>query len=65
MTSTGDYLTFEIAPEDLGDAVRGLRVLGFRGGHCADPHKQAVLPCLDRTTETAATIGVVNLIYPR
>jgi shikimate dehydrogenase len=56
------YLTFEIAPETLGDAVRGLRVLGFQGGHCADPHKQAVLPLLDRATETAALVGCANLI---
>ncbi len=57
------YLTFEIKPENLGDAVRGLRALGFRGGHCADPHKQAVLPWLDRTTETAAMVGTANLIF--
>ena len=57
------YLTFEVTPEGLGDAVRGLRALGFRGGHCADPHKQAVLSCLDRTTETAALIGAVNLFF--
>lgn len=57
------YLTFEIAPENLGDAVGGLRALGFRGGHCANPHKQAVLPWLDRTTETAAMVGAGNLIF--
>jgi shikimate dehydrogenase len=57
------YMTFEIDAADLGDAVRGLRVLGFRGGHCADPHKQAVIPFLDRTTEAAALVGAVNLIY--
>ena len=57
------YLTFEIVPENLGDAVRGLQVLGFRGGHCADPHKQAVLSWLDRTTDTAALVGAVNLIF--
>jgi shikimate dehydrogenase len=56
------YLTLEVAPENLGDAVRGLRALGFRGGHCANPHKQAVLPYLDRATETAAMVGAVNLI---
>ena len=28
--------------------MSGLRAVGFRGGHCADPHKQAVLPFLDR-----------------
>jgi shikimate dehydrogenase len=57
------YLTLEVAPENLGDAVRGLRALGFRGGHCGEPYKEAVLPCLDRTTETAALVGAVNLIF--
>ena len=57
------YLTFEVLPESLGDAVRGLRALGFRGGHCADLHKQAILPLLDRTSEAAAAIGSVNLIF--
>jgi shikimate dehydrogenase len=58
------YLTFEIEPESLGDAVRGLRALGFRGAHCADPYKQAVLSWLDRTTETATMVGSANLILP-
>jgi shikimate dehydrogenase len=57
------YLTLEIAPENLDDAVRGLRALGFRGGHCADPHKQAVLAWLDRSTETATMVGAANLIF--
>jgi shikimate dehydrogenase len=57
------YLTFEVGPDNLGDAVRGLRALGFRGSHCAEPHKQAVIPLLDRTTETAAMVGSVNLIF--
>lgn len=56
------YFTFEVAPADLGDAVRGLRALGFSGAHCADPHKQAVISLLDRTTDAAATAGSVNLI---
>lgn len=57
------YLTFEVSPEQLGDAVRGLRALGFRGGHCAEPHKQAVLPLLDRVGETAAAVGAVNVFF--
>jgi shikimate dehydrogenase len=56
------YLTFEVGPDELGDAVRGLQALGFRGAHCGPPHRQAVIPLLDRTTDTAAMIGVVNLI---
>ncbi len=57
------YLTFEVGPDDLGDAVRGLRALGFRGAHCAPPHRQAVIPLLDRTTATAAMIGAANLLF--
>ena len=57
------YLTFEVPPEELGDAVRGLRALGFRGAHCAHPHQQAVVALLDRTTDAAAMIGAVNLIF--
>ncbi len=57
------YLTFEVGPEELGDAVRGLRALGFRGVHCAAPHKQAVVALLDRTTDTAAAVGAVNLVF--
>lgn len=56
------YLTFEVVPEDLGDAIRGLRALGFRGAHCAPPHRQAVVPLLERMTDTAAMIGAVNLV---
>jgi shikimate dehydrogenase len=56
------YLTFEVGPENLADAIRGLRALGFRGAHLAAPHKQAVIPFLDSTAETAGAIGVVNLV---
>jgi shikimate dehydrogenase len=55
------YLTFEVGGEDLGEAIRGLKALGFYGGHFGDPHKQTVIPLLDRTTETAAAVGAVNI----
>ena len=42
------YLSLDVAPEHLADAVRGMRAMGFRGGNCAEPHKQAVLEHLDR-----------------
>jgi shikimate dehydrogenase len=57
------YLTFEVRPEELGDAVRGLRALGFRGAHCAAPHQQAVIPLLDRTTDAATAAGAVNVLF--
>jgi shikimate dehydrogenase len=56
------YLTFEVTAERLGDAVRGMRAMGFRGAHVGNPHKQAVVPLLDRVSPTAEMVGAVNLI---
>ncbi|MBI2823809.1 MAG: shikimate dehydrogenase [Planctomycetia bacterium] len=56
------YLTLEVAPEDLGDAIRGMRAMGFRGGNITKPHKVPVVPHLDRLTDAAAGIGAVNCI---
>jgi len=57
------YLTFEVRPEELGEAVRGLRALGFFGAHCGVPHKESVAPMLDRVSDTASAVGAVNFIY--
>ena len=54
------YVTLEVPPENLADAVRGMRALGFRGGNVTMPHKRAVLPLLDELTEAARLIGAVN-----
>jgi shikimate dehydrogenase len=59
------YLTLEVAPDDLGDAVRGARAFGFRGFHCTLPHKVTVIPHLDRLGESAAAIGAVNCVVRR
>lgn len=56
------YLTIEVAPADLADAVRGMRAMGFRGGNCTLPHKVAVVPLLDELTPAARAISAVNCI---
>src|SRR5262245_63340102 len=56
------YLTIEVAPNDLPDAVRGMRAMGFRGGNCTIPHKVAVVKLLDALTPAARAIGAVNCI---
>ncbi len=56
------YLSLDVLPEDLANAVRGMRAMGFHGGNCAEPHKQAVLLHLDRNTEAAELSGSVNCI---
>ena len=56
------YLTIEVDPEYLGDAVRGMRAMGFKGGNCTIPHKVEVIKYLDRLGESAALMGAVNCI---
>ncbi len=56
------YTLLPVAPAAVGDAVRGLRALGFVGANVTVPHKQAVIPFLDRLTPAAAALGAVNTI---
>ncbi len=59
------YLLLPVAPEDVGDAVRGLRALRFAGANVTVPHKQAVMSFLDEVTLEAQAIGAVNTIVNR
>jgi len=56
------YLTLEVGPDQLGDAVRGMRAMGFRGGNFTLPHKVAVVEYLDRLSEAASLMGAVNCV---
>jgi shikimate dehydrogenase len=59
------YLNCEVAPERLGDAVRGARAMGWAGFNCSIPHKVAVIEHLDDLEESAALIGAVNCVIRR
>ena len=59
------YVQFEIEPDRLGDAVKGMRAMGFRGGNVTTPHKVAIIPHLDRLGESASLMGAVNCIVRR
>jgi shikimate dehydrogenase len=59
------YLTIEVAPDGLGDAVRGARAMGLRGFNCTIPHKVAVVEHLDRLGRSAALMGAVNCVVRR
>lgn len=54
------YLTVEVLPERLADALAGIKAMGFCGGHFSDGHKEAALKLLDAASETATAVGVVN-----
>ncbi len=50
---------------DVPAAIRALRALGVAGANVTIPHKQAVIPSLDRLDEAARRIGAVNCIVNR
>ncbi len=56
------YLTLEVPPEQLADAVGGMRAMGFRGGNFTVPHKVAVVALLDGLSQAAEKIGAVNCV---
>lgn len=58
----GSYVLLPSPPERLSAAVAGLAALGFRGCNVTTPHKQAVMPLVDRIDPMAARIGAVNTI---
>ncbi len=59
------YLTIEVAPHQLADAVRGLRAMNFRGGNLTIPHKVNVIQHLDGLTDAARLMGAVNCMIWR
>jgi shikimate dehydrogenase len=59
------YINCEVAPADLGNAVRGARAMGWAGFNCSIPHKIAVIEHLDGLAESAAVIGAVNCAVRR
>jgi shikimate dehydrogenase len=59
------YINCEVAPDALGDAVRGARAMGWVGFNCSIPHKVAVIAHLDQVADSAAIIGAVNCVVCR
>ncbi|MBA2938229.1 shikimate dehydrogenase [Paenibacillus sp. CGMCC 1.16610] len=56
------YAAFHVRPDALGDAVRGIRALGYRGINVTIPHKVEVMQYLDEIDEGARIVGAVNTI---
>jgi shikimate dehydrogenase len=59
------YINTEVSPAGLGDAVRGLRAMGYRGFNCSLPHKVTVIPHLDGLGQSAEVMGAVNCVVRR
>ena len=56
------YVPFEVVPEELGNAVSGLKALGVSGFNVTIPHKTEVMPFLDELDQSAESAGAVNTV---
>jgi shikimate dehydrogenase len=59
------YLTIEVGPDGLEDAVKGAKAMGFQGFNCTIPHKVKVIEYLDGLGESASLMGAVNCVVRR
>jgi len=56
------YELWDRAPIDLADAIGELRSDDFLGANVTIPHKERVVPMVDRLTEEASVTGAVNTL---
>jgi len=56
------YLAFDVAKENLQQAIEAMRALHIQGFNVTIPHKVEVMKYLDRISEEAKQIGAVNTI---
>lgn len=59
------YFPFTVKAEDLAGAVAAIRHLNMGGVNLTIPHKEAVIPLLDKVEGDAALSGSVNTIVNR
>ncbi len=58
----GAYIPLPVAPDRLGDAVKGLSALGFRGANVTVPHKESVCGLMSALDDSARRLGAVNTV---
>jgi shikimate dehydrogenase len=56
------YIAFRVKPEQLSQAVAGLRALNVSGFNVTIPHKVAIMPLLDSLDTLVEKIGAVNTV---
>lgn len=56
------YTAFSVHPDELKNAIDGIRALNIKGINVTIPHKVAVIDWLDEVDEEARLIGAVNTI---
>ena len=59
------YVPLSVEPAHLGQAVAGLKAMGFVGANVTIPHKVSIMPFLDELDGSAEMVGAVNTIAIR
>jgi len=57
------YAAFRVPPDSLAAALEGLRTAGVLGFNVTYPHKEKIIPQLEKVTPTAREIGAVNTVW--
>jgi len=61
----GAYVQLSVQPEQLGDAIRGLKALGFAGCNVTVPHKVRAMQWMDELHPVAQRMKAINTIVVR
>ena len=56
------YVAFDVHPDDLEKAIKGVRVLGIKGLNVTIPHKETIIKYLDEIDPIARKMGAINAI---
>lgn len=56
------YIGFDIPPNRLKEAIKGLKTLNIRGINVTLPYKEKVMKFVDKVDQTAQNIGAINTI---
>ena len=57
------YVAFEVEPQHLAAAIRGVAALGIVGVNVTIPHKEAVAGLMDELRGDAQALGAVNTVH--
>lgn len=63
MNKPETYGLFAVTPQNLSEELEHLEFSGIRGLNVTIPHKQTILPLLDRLSPQAEKIGAINTIH--
>ncbi|MHA1931329.1 MAG: shikimate dehydrogenase [Promethearchaeota archaeon] len=56
------YLALNVPPNELENAIKGIRALGIKGINVTIPHKETIIKYIDEIDPIALNIGAVNTI---